>query len=145
MDHHRRTDFPALRVARPTNDIAALLPFYCGGLGLEVLDRFEAHAGYDGIMLGHPASPWHLELTHRRGHVVGRAPTREHLLVWYRPDRDDWSRAVARMRAAGFASVTPENPYWARCGATFEDPDGYCIVLQQAAWEPAGTTSSSLR
>ena len=26
------------------------------------------------------------------------------------------------------------NPDWDRCGATFEDPDGDRVVLQQAAW-----------
>jgi hypothetical protein len=26
------------------------------------------------------------------------------------------------------------NPYWDRDGVTFEDPDGYRIVLQKAAW-----------
>lgn len=28
------------------------------------------------------------------------------------------------------------NPYWDRLGVTFEDPDGYRVVLQRDAWEP---------
>ena len=36
---------PTLRVARATDNIAALLPFYRDGLGLSVLGRFEDHAG----------------------------------------------------------------------------------------------------
>jgi hypothetical protein len=38
------------------------------------------------------------------------------------------------MRDAGFEPVKAFNPYWDREGGTFEDPDGYRIVLQQAAW-----------
>ncbi len=123
-----------LRVARPTDDLEGLLRFYCNGLGLEILGRFEDHAGFDGIILGQDACPYHLEFTRRRGHAVGRAPTDEHLLVFYRPDADDWRLAVEKMRAAGFEPVTASNPYWDRDGLTFEDPDGYRMVLQNAPW-----------
>ncbi len=58
---------------------------------------------------------------------------RSDLLVFYLPDRDEWIAAVDRMRAAGFEPVPAFNPYWDRFGATFEDPDGYRVVLQQAA------------
>jgi hypothetical protein len=40
------------------------------------------------------------------------------------------------MREAGFARVASFNPYWDRDGRTFEDPDGYRIVLQNSAWVP---------
>ena len=33
------------------------------------------------------------------------------------------------MRAASFAEVPSFNPFWDRHGATFEDPEGYRIVL----------------
>src|SRR5581483_3423191 len=52
---------PTLRVARPTDDIDALLPFYVDGLGFQVLTRFEDHQGFSGIVLGHPGQPYHLE------------------------------------------------------------------------------------
>jgi hypothetical protein len=55
------------------------------------------------------------------------------LLVFYLPDRPDWQVAVNRMLAAGFAPVPSFNPYWDRAGLTFEDPDGYRVVLQNAA------------
>jgi catechol 2,3-dioxygenase-like lactoylglutathione lyase family enzyme len=45
-----------IRIARPTDDIDKLLPFYCDGLGFEVLGRFADHEGFDGVMLGHPDS-----------------------------------------------------------------------------------------
>ena len=125
----------ALRVARPSDDLEALLRFYRDGLGFAVLDRFADHDGFDGVMLGHPRAPWHLEFTAKRGHPAGRAPTKDHLLVFYLSDAAEWRAAVARMRAAGFPPVPSFNPYWDRDGLTFEDPDGYRIVLQNAAWE----------
>lgn len=125
---------PVLRVARPTDDLNALLHFYQQGLGFTLLYRFENHEGFDGIMLGREGAPYHLEFTQARGHVAGRAPTSDHLLIFYLPDADEWRAAVQRMRDAGFQPVPAFNPYWDRQGVTFEDPDGYRIVLQNAAW-----------
>ena len=125
---------PTLRVARPTDDLDSLLPFYVNGLGLEVLSRFAGHNGFDGIILGHEGSPYHLEFTRAHGHRAGRAPTQDHLLAIYLPDPDQWTAAVRRMRDAGFEPVPSFNPWWDRQGATFEDPDGYRVVLQRATW-----------
>lgn len=127
-------DLPVLRVARPTDDVERLLPFYCGGLGLEVLYRFNDHAGFDGVMLGRRGSAYHFEFTTARGHTAGRAPTQDNLLVFYLPDVTAWRDAVGRLRAAGFDPVASFNPYWDRNGVTFEDPDGYRIVLNNEAW-----------
>jgi catechol 2,3-dioxygenase-like lactoylglutathione lyase family enzyme len=128
-------NIPKLRIARPTDNLAALLPFYCDGLGLQQLYAFTAHDGFDGIMLGHPQAPYHLEFTHQPGHVVGRAPTADNLLVFYLPDAVVWQAAVQRMAAVGFAPVPSYNPYWDQLGCTFEDSDGYRVVLQRDAWE----------
>ncbi len=124
-----------LRVARPTDNLEEVVRFYRAGLGFEVVAAFDDHDGFDGRMLGHPGTMWHLEFTHQRGHQVGRAPTQDNLLVLYLPDRAEWEAAVARMRRNGFPSVRSFNPYWDRQGLTFEDPDGYRVVLQNAAWE----------
>jgi catechol 2,3-dioxygenase-like lactoylglutathione lyase family enzyme len=124
---------PVLRVARPSDDIDALRRFYVDGLGLVQLAAFEDHEGFDGLMLGHPDWPYHFEFTHHRGHKVGRAPTPDNLLVFYFPDVVAWQAAVARMQAAGFLAKASYNPYWDRLGRTFEDPDGYRIVLQGTA------------
>ena len=123
-----------LRVARPTDDLEAAVRFYRDGLGLQVLGSFTDHDGFDGVMLGQPGAPYHLELTHQRGHVVGRAPSTEHLLVFYLPEDAQWRAAVDRMIAYGFAPVPSTNPYWDAHGQTFEDADGYRVVLQHAAW-----------
>lgn len=127
---------PLLRVARPTDDLDALLPFYRDGLGLELLFRFEAHDGFDGVMLGRRGWPYHLEFTRARAHSSGRAPGQDNLLVFYLLDEAEWRAAVARMQAAGFHPCTAFNPWWDRQGATFEDPDGYRVVLQQGDWAP---------
>ncbi|MDQ0396030.1 VOC family protein [Labrys monachus] len=125
---------PTLRVARPSDDLDRLLPFYRDGLGLSVLYRFEDHQGFDGVMLGREGAPYHFEFTRARGHAAGRAPTQDNLLVFYLPRRPVWQAAADRMRAAGFAPVAAFNPYWDRDGVTFEDPDGYRIVFQHGAW-----------
>ena len=55
-------------------------------------------------------------------------------LVFYLPDAADWQRAVERMAAAGYQPVRSFNPYWDVRGVTFEDVDGYRVVLQRAVW-----------
>jgi catechol 2,3-dioxygenase-like lactoylglutathione lyase family enzyme len=123
-----------LRVARPTDDLAAVMRFYRDGLGFEVLFEFADHDGFDGAMLGHPGAAYHLEFTRKQGHDAGRAPTQDNLLVFYLPDETDWKAAVARLEAAGHRAVKSFNPYWDHRGRTFEDPDGYRVVLQNANW-----------
>lgn len=118
-----------LRVARPTDNIDAIIPFYRDGLGFEVLFRFGQHDGFDGVMLGLKGAAYHLEFTTKTGHTVGRAPTADNLLVFYLPDNAEFAAAVARMDSHGFATVASFNPYWDQKGKTFEDPDGYRIVL----------------
>jgi catechol 2,3-dioxygenase-like lactoylglutathione lyase family enzyme len=124
-----------LRVARPTDDLEALLPFYQQGLGFEVIGSFSDHKGFDGLMFGHADFPYHLEFTRRHGHPAGRAPTEENLLVFYLPDSGAWKEAIERMKACGYAPIPSLNPYWDVHGATFEDPDGYRVVLQNDSWE----------
>ncbi|RZK86665.1 MAG: VOC family protein, partial [Hymenobacter sp.] len=90
---------PKLRIARPTNDLAALRGFYVQGVGMSELYAFTQHDGFDGLMVGHPQAPYHLEFTRQAGHVAPPAPTAEHLLVFYYPEPADWQAAVARLRA----------------------------------------------
>ena len=123
-----------LRVARPSDDLAAVTRFYRDGLGFTVLTDFSGHDGFDGVMLGHAGAGYHLEFTRRDGHAAGRAPTEDNLLVFYLPDRDKWLAAVARLEDQGWPAVKAFNPYWDRNGRTFEDPDGYRVVLQNAGW-----------
>jgi hypothetical protein len=125
---------PTLRIARPTSHLHAISKMYREGLGLEELGAFEGHDGFDGVILGHPDSPWHLEFTTREGHDSGRAPTEDNLLVFYLPAPHPWSMDCQRMLKAGFREVPAFNPYWDRNGRTFEDMDGYRVVLSQREW-----------
>lgn len=130
------SEVAALRVARPTNNLDALIPFYRDGLGLEILYRFQDHDGFDELMFGRPGAPYHFEFTRAHSHTAGRAPSQDHLVVFYLPDNTVWRAALARMRAAGLEPVASFNPYWDRQGVTFEDPDGYRVVLENAGWQP---------
>ena len=107
---------------------------YCHGLGLRIVGSFEDHDGFNGVMLGLEGSTYHFEFTHCRTHPVVPAPTPEDLLVFYVPEAAEWQTACASMLAAGFKQVSAFNPYWETRGRTYEDPDGYRIVLQQAEW-----------
>ena len=123
-----------LRVARPTDQMEAVTAFYREGLGFPELARFSDHEGFDGVILGFPGAPYHLEFTSARGHAAGRAPTMDNLLVLYIPDPREWSRLIGVLERRGHRPVPSFNPYWDREGVTYEDPDGYRIVLHQGIW-----------
>jgi len=123
-----------LRVVRPSDDLAANVKFYRDGLGFEVLSEFRDHDGFDAVMLGRKEAAYHLAFVHKAGHKAGRAPSEDNLLVFYLPDADEWEQAVARLEELGHKSVKAFNPYWDKKGKTFEDPDGYRVVLQHASW-----------
>ncbi|WP_446429671.1 hypothetical protein [Leucobacter sp. 1207-22] len=42
---------------------------------------------------------------------------------------------VARVEAAGGVRAAARNPYWDEHGVTFQDPDGYLLVLSTRSWE----------
>jgi catechol 2,3-dioxygenase-like lactoylglutathione lyase family enzyme len=127
MQHH-------LRIARPVSDLPRTTAMYCAGLGLRVLGSFQDHQGFDGAMIGRAGSSYHFELTHCRSHPVAPSPTSEDLAVFYVPDTGEWQSACDSMLVAGFRQVASFNPYWDVRGRTFEDPDGYRVVLQNADW-----------
>jgi YycE-like C-terminal domain/YycE-like N-terminal domain len=107
---------------------------YCGGLGLRILGSFKDHDGFDGVMLGIAGSDYHFEFTYCRSHPVAPTPTPEDVTVLYIPVEEAWRASCARMLAAGFKQVASFNPYWETRGRTYEDPDGYRVVLQQEQW-----------
>jgi catechol 2,3-dioxygenase-like lactoylglutathione lyase family enzyme len=124
-----------LRVARPTDRLDQVVRFYTEGLGLHILYRFENHDGFDGVMVGMPGEAYHFEFTHHQGHSVGRAPTQDNLIVFYLPEQLEWQQTIERMNAARYKPVKSYNPYWDNKGVTFEDPDGYRVVLQNDIWD----------
>jgi len=124
----------SLRIARPVTNLALTQTIYCRGLGLQVVGRFENHAGFDSVMLGTEGADYHFEFTLCRSHPIAPAPTAEDLTVFYIPSSAEWDAACANMVSAGFKHVASFNPYWETRGRTYEDPDGYRIVLQNAEW-----------
>ena len=58
------------------------------------------------------------------------APSRENPLVLYFEGEAAMDDAVERLAGFGHVPVDADNPYWVSTGAlTFEDPDGWRIVL----------------
>ena len=125
---------PHLRIARPVGDLERSVALYRKGLGLIEIGRFRNHAGFDGVMLGKPGLGYHFEFTYCVTHPVSPAPTPEDLVILYLPDPEVWRKQCALMLEAGFLPVTAFNPYWQQRGRTFEDHDGYRVVLEQASW-----------
>ena len=119
-----------LRIARHTDRLQELVAFYRDGVGLRELGGFRDHVGYDGVFLEVPGTGAHLELTSGGEHGAP-APHPESLLVLYLGDE-----AAVRTVAARLGDpVAPANPYWAGHGLTFEDPDGFRVVLVPEPWE----------
>jgi catechol 2,3-dioxygenase-like lactoylglutathione lyase family enzyme len=122
-----------VRITRPTDRLAEVVGFYRDALGFEQIDSFEDHAGYDGVMLALPGRRDHLESTHHERGSPCPAPTKDDLLVFYVEDDEAFREMAARLRRHGHEPVEPENLYWAEQGLTFEDPDGWRVVLMHAA------------
>ena len=121
-----------VRIARHTEQLDRLVSFYRDGIGLTEAGGFRDHDGYSGVFLTLPGTGAHLELTSGGGHGAP-APHPESLLVLYLGDRTAVDAVVARL---GADPVAPANPYWAEHGVTFEDPDGFRVVLVPERWEP---------
>jgi catechol 2,3-dioxygenase-like lactoylglutathione lyase family enzyme len=119
-----------LRVARHTERLEEVVAFYRDGIGLEEIGSFENHDGYDGVFLAVPGSGAHLELTAGGAHGAP-VPHPESLLVLYLGDGGAVEEIAARLEGS---PVTPANPYWAEHGRTFEDPDGFPVVLVPEPW-----------
>lgn len=128
---------PHVRIARPVSDLQRSVAMYTQGLGLAELGGFVAHAGFDGAMLGLPERGFHFEFTYSHTQKVLPAPTPEDLLVFYVPEPLAWKQRCAAMLHAGFVEADPGNPYWGQSGRSFQDHDGYTVVIQRASW-PAG-------
>ena len=123
-----------LRIARSTDNLSTITSMYTKGLGFELLGEFHNHNGFSGSILGHPIHTYHLEFTHHIGTTVGKASTQDNLLVFYIAAKSLWSESCRNMIDAGFTVVKSYNPYWDIAGKTFEDIDGYRVVLQNGSW-----------
>jgi hypothetical protein len=126
-----------IRVARPTNNLEAIIEFYTYGLGFTILSRFEDHNGYNGVMLGQAGVQYHLEFTEGKNHGDIKPPTKDNLLVFYFPDDRLLTLIKGRIEKLGYKLVSAENPYWNDKSFTFEDPDGWRVVLYNGSFKPS--------
>jgi hypothetical protein len=60
--------------------------------------------------------------------------TKEILVIIYISDFEEWKKQCGRMLDAGFLVIPSKNPYWDVEGRTFEDIDGYRIVITNRTW-----------
>lgn len=116
------------RIARHTTDLNRIIDFYGRILGLKVLGEFKGHHNYNGVFLGIPGEGWHLEFT-----VSDTAPRHnadnDDLFVFYAASLAEFADLKKRFIANKVKHVKPQNPYWEKNGITFEDPDGFRIVI----------------
>ena len=126
------------RIARPTNNLPAIIKFYSDGLGLEKVGSFIGHGGYDGVMFGLPGRTYHLEFTQKTDvHEELPEPTKDNLLVFYFAEEEQYREANERLQMVmDIKPVEPENPYWKGKSETYEDPDKWRIVLFNGVFEP---------
>ncbi|MDZ7320283.1 VOC family protein [Kosakonia sacchari] len=126
--------FAHMRISRPVTDLELTCRMYCDALELHKIADFTDHDGFSGVMVGHRSAPWHIEFTLCHHHPVKPAATAEDLLVLYYPDAAEWTVRCEAMRKAGFTEVVSFNPYWDISGKSWQDNDGYRVVLQNRAW-----------
>ena len=123
-----------LRVARPTRSMTTAIDFWSAGVGLEVLGRQRDEHGSGNALafLGLRGAAWHLELV--EDPAIEPAPTAEALLVLYLGGPPD-PELRARIAAHSGREVEARNPYWDEHGVTWQDPDGYLLVLSTRLWQ----------
>ncbi len=118
-----------VRIARPTDKLKQVTEFYNIALAMPIIGSFSAHDGYDGIMLGIKGANIHLEFTQHINGSPCPAPSLDNLLVLYYATQEEYQAAVALIESHGHHPVAPENDYWIDKGLTYEDPDGWRVVL----------------
>src|SRR6476619_1975507 len=121
-----------VRIGRATAQLERVVAFYHDGLGFPVVERFAAHAGYDGVVLALPGAA-HLEFTQRAQDVSRPTPGEDDLLVVYLPSARQVAGLRRRMERRGHVCAQPVNAYWLDTSVTFEDPDHWRVVLCNAA------------
>jgi len=100
-------------------------------LGLSLIFRFpEDESGYAGAVLGIAGQQFHLEFcTHREGFENCQPPTKDNLIVFYLKMPAELQDIICHMEDLGFAPTPATNSHWDKDGVTFEDPDGWRVVL----------------
>ncbi len=116
------------RYARHTTNLDSIKTFYVDLLGFEILGSFESHDQYDGLFMGKKGADWHLEFTVSPT-KPNHQPDEDDLLVFYFDTEEERAQRVSIIENAGIKSVNAINPYWNENAITYEDPDGFNVVL----------------
>ena len=117
-----------LRYARHTDQLEQVTAFYTTHLGLSNLGGFSGHNGYDGVFLGKPNVPWHLEFT-TSDHPANHVPDPDDALVLYYKTEAELESVLKGLREAGYPPKKSRNPYWREHATEFADPDGFSVIL----------------
>lgn len=117
-----------------TDNLNEISQMYQKALGFDVLSQYEDEEGFDGIVLGHKHHNYHLEFTNRLSSSPKKFEVADTFMVFYMPDSREWEWACRSMIDAGFKFVEARNPHWKRVGKTYEDVDGYRVVIQNRDW-----------
>ena len=97
---------------------------------------FESHLGCDGVMLVLPDRAHHLEFTHHIHKVPSLESTKENLMVFYYGSPDEYKHANKRIQEMEITPVAPENPCCKDKSETYEDPDGWRVILFNGVYNP---------
>jgi len=116
------------RVARHTDNLEPIIKFYKGILGLEVIGEFKNHNNYDGVFLGIEGLDWHLEFT-TSSDSADHEPDNDDLLVFYVESEKEYIKLKERFNEEGIKPIAPKNPFWKDNGSTYNDPDGFRVVI----------------
>lgn len=126
-----------IRIGRPTDKLDENKRFYVEGLGMPVIQGFEGHDGFSGVIIGagemlglHPEA-LHLEFTKEDKGSPGTAPSDDNNLVLYIPDWKKIEQTADRLVKLGYKPrEKSQNPWWQNyCGLDFVDPDGWHVIL----------------
>jgi hypothetical protein len=117
-----------LRIARHTTDLNRIIDFYGRIAGLKVLGEFKDHHDYSGVFMGIPGENWHIEFTVSKTPPEHK-PDDDDLFVFYAASLEEFASLKKRFVKNNVKAVKPRNPYWEKNGITFEDPDGYRVVI----------------
>ena len=119
-----------VRVARHTDRLAEVVAFYRDGLGLREAGGFEDHDGYDGVFLAIPGTGAHLELTSAAGTAPRNRTRRRSSCSTSATTR----RCAPPRRGSARTRWRRRTRTGRRTALTFEDPDGFRVVLVPEAW-----------